>query len=86
MGGGDDPRSATLRPYCASEAPIKMTDGELFYIITNGRGKMTGAEGDRTKEEVRWNLVDVREESEWAQGHLPGAIPLGKGIIERDIE
>ena len=31
-------------------------------------------------------LVDVREESEWAQGHLPGAMHLGKGIIERDIE
>lgn len=31
-------------------------------------------------------LVDVREESEWAKGHLPGAIHLGKGIIERDIE
>ena len=31
-------------------------------------------------------LVDVREESEWAAGHLPGAVHLGKGIIERDIE
>jgi rhodanese-related sulfurtransferase len=31
-------------------------------------------------------LVDVREESEWAQGHLPEAIHLGKGIIERDVE
>ena len=31
-------------------------------------------------------LVDVREESEWGQGHLPGAIHLGKGIIERDVE
>ena len=31
-------------------------------------------------------LVDVREESEFASGHLPGAIHLGKGIIERDIE
>jgi rhodanese-related sulfurtransferase len=31
-------------------------------------------------------LVDVREESEWAQGHLPGAIHLGRGILERDIE
>jgi hypothetical protein len=37
----------------------KMTDGELFYIITNGRGKMTGGEGDRTKEDVRWNLVNL---------------------------
>ncbi len=31
-------------------------------------------------------LVDVREENEWALGHLPGAIHLSKGIIERDIE
>lgn len=31
-------------------------------------------------------LVDVREDSEWARGHLPGAVHLGRGIIERDIE
>lgn len=31
-------------------------------------------------------LVDVREESEFAKDHLPGAVHLGKGIIERDIE
>jgi rhodanese-related sulfurtransferase len=31
-------------------------------------------------------LADVREESEYAKDHLPGAIHLGKGIIERDIE
>ena len=34
----------------------------------------------------KFTLVDVREESEWGRGHLPGAIHLGKGIIERDIE
>jgi rhodanese-related sulfurtransferase len=34
----------------------------------------------------KFHLVDVREESEWAKDHLPGAIHLGKGIIERDIE
>ena len=34
----------------------------------------------------KFHLVDVREESEWAKGHLPGAIYLGKGIIERDVE
>ena len=33
-----------------------------------------------------FHLVDVREDHEWAAGHLPGAIHLGKGIIERDIE
>jgi rhodanese-related sulfurtransferase len=31
-------------------------------------------------------LVDVREESEWAKDHLPGAIHLGKGVLERDVE
>lgn len=31
-------------------------------------------------------LIDVREESEWQQGHLPGATHLSKGVIERDIE
>ena len=31
-------------------------------------------------------LVDVREDREWDAGHLPGAVHLGKGVIERDIE
>ena len=31
-------------------------------------------------------LVDTREESEWAAGHVAGAVHLSKGIIERDIE
>ncbi len=31
-------------------------------------------------------LVDVREDGEWAKDHLPGAVHLGKGIIERDVE
>ena len=31
-------------------------------------------------------LIDVREDNEWAAGHAAGAVHLGKGIIERDIE
>lgn len=34
----------------------------------------------------QFKLVDVREDNEWDEGHLPGAVHLGKGIIERDIE
>ena len=34
----------------------------------------------------KFTLVDVREGEEWTRGHLPGAIHLCKGIIERDIE
>jgi rhodanese-related sulfurtransferase len=31
-------------------------------------------------------LIDVREDREWADGHAAGAVHLGKGVIERDIE
>ena len=31
-------------------------------------------------------IVDVREESEYAAGHVPGAIHIGKGVMERDVE
>jgi rhodanese-related sulfurtransferase len=31
-------------------------------------------------------LIDVREDSEWAAGHAAGAVHIGKGVIERDIE
>lgn len=33
-----------------------------------------------------FTLIDVREDNEWAQDHIMGAIHLGKGIIERDAE
>ena len=31
-------------------------------------------------------LIDVREDNEWAKGHLPGSVHICKGVIERDIE
>jgi rhodanese-related sulfurtransferase len=33
-----------------------------------------------------FHLVDVREDSEWEQGRAEGAVHLGKGVIERDVE
>ncbi len=49
---------------------------------------------ENTPEDVRrkqeasesFYLVDVREDNEWQKGHAKGAIHLGKGIIERDVE
>jgi rhodanese-related sulfurtransferase len=40
----------------------------------------------RLDQREKLTLVDVREDNEWARGHLPGAVHLGKGIIERDVE
>jgi mono/diheme cytochrome c family protein len=37
----------------------KMTDGEIFWIVTNGKGKMIGGEGGRSSEKMRWNLVNL---------------------------
>lgn len=34
----------------------------------------------------RFYFIDIREESEWAAGHLPNALHIGRGILERDIE
>ena len=42
--------------------------------------------GERIMRRERHVLIDVREDHEWARGHLPGAMHLGRGIIERDIE
>ncbi|HYT49051.1 MAG TPA: rhodanese-like domain-containing protein [Pyrinomonadaceae bacterium] len=41
---------------------------------------------DRLKENPDAKLIDVREDNEWEAAHAAGAIHLGKGIIERDIE
>lgn len=49
---------------------------------------------ENTPEDVRkkqdagesFHFVDVREDNEWQKGHAAGAIHLGKGVIERDIE
>jgi rhodanese-related sulfurtransferase len=32
------------------------------------------------------HLVDVREDEEWRKGHIPGALHIGKGVLERDVE
>jgi rhodanese-related sulfurtransferase len=34
----------------------------------------------------KFHFVDVREDDEWRAGHARGAIHIGKGVIERDIE
>ena len=41
---------------------------------------------DRLKQNSDAKLIDVREDKEWDAAHAAGAIHLGKGIIERDIE
>jgi hypothetical protein len=48
----------TMRDWHDPAALEGKTDGEIFYIITKGKGRMMG-EGDRQPEKLRWNLVNL---------------------------
>jgi rhodanese-related sulfurtransferase len=52
------------------------------------RVRETTPEAVRRRQETgeRFHLVDVREDNEWVRGRALGAIHIGKGVIERDIE
>ncbi len=62
----------------------------FLQIVNDARSRIRETTVDDIKDRIdageKFVLVDVREESEYAKDHLPGAIHLGKGIIERDIE
>jgi cytochrome c5 len=48
----------TMRDWRDPATLANVTDGEIFYIITKGKGKMM-AEGERVPEKLRWNLVNL---------------------------
>ena len=62
----------------------------FLKIVDDARSRVRETTVDEVKSRLdrgdKFVLVDVREESEFAKDHLPGAIHLGKGVIERDIE
>jgi rhodanese-related sulfurtransferase len=62
----------------------------FLKIVDDARSRVKETTVDEVKKRLdrgeKFMLVDVREESEFAKDHLPGAVHLGKGVIERDIE
>ena len=62
----------------------------FLHIVDDARKRVRETTVNEVKARLdrgdKFLLVDVREESEYAKDHLPSAIHLGKGIIERDIE
>jgi rhodanese-related sulfurtransferase len=68
-----------------------MKHSEAFLRLVNDA--KTRIKETRVPEVKQWQdagekflLVDTREDREWDRGHIPGAVHLGRGIIERDIE
>ena len=62
----------------------------FLKIVEDAKKRVTECSVADVKQKLErgeeFQLVDVREESEWAAGHLPKAMHLGKGVIERDVE
>ncbi len=62
----------------------------FLKIVDDARSRIRETNVEEVKRRMdrgeKFLLIDVREETEFAKDHLPGAIHLGKGIIERDIE
>jgi rhodanese-related sulfurtransferase len=62
----------------------------FLKIVDDARRRVRECSVDDVKTKLdrgeKFVLIDVREDNEYAKDHLPGAIHLGKGIIERDIE
>lgn len=62
----------------------------FLKIVEDAKKRVRETNVDEVKRKLdrgdKFLLVDVREESEFAKDHLPGAIHLGKGVIERDVE
>jgi rhodanese-related sulfurtransferase len=68
---------------------MKHSDG-FQNIVNDAKARVKECTVDDVKQWLddgkEFHLVDVREESEWARGHLPAATHLSKGVIERDVE
>jgi rhodanese-related sulfurtransferase len=85
--------SHSLVLLCASlairEGSMKHAPGFLA-IVNEAKSRVKELSFREVKQRLdvgeKLTLVDVREDNEWARGHLPAAIHLGKGVIERDIE
>jgi rhodanese-related sulfurtransferase len=68
---------------------MKHSEGFL-KLVNDSKRRIREVSVDETQRRMKQNanakLIDVREDNEWQAAHAVGAIHLGKGIIERDVE
>jgi rhodanese-related sulfurtransferase len=62
----------------------------FLKLVNDAKSRLKETNVQEVKKQLdageKFFLVDTREDSEWSRGHLPGAVHLCKGVIERDIE
>jgi rhodanese-related sulfurtransferase len=68
--------------------PHKSHNQGFLKLVNDAKSRVKEVDIDQYKKMPKEShvLIDVREDNEWTAGHAAGAIHLGKGIIERDIE
>jgi rhodanese-related sulfurtransferase len=67
---------------------VKHSPGFL-RLVDDAKSRIREVSVDETRQKLESGsarVIDVREESEWAAGHIRGAVYLGRGVLERDIE
>ena len=61
----------------------------FLKLVDDAKSRVREVTVDETRSKIergQAKVIDVREESEWAAGHVQGAEYLGRGVLERDIE
>jgi rhodanese-related sulfurtransferase len=79
-----------MMPAPTKEVPMAKHPPRFLKIVDDAKTRIRECTVADVKRKLdrgdKFHLVDVREESEWQSGRVPGAIHLGKGVIERDVE
>lgn len=69
---------------------MKQHSSRFLTLVDNAKKKIKEINAKTLHEKLNQkqplHVIDVREESEWGAGHIPTAIHMSKGVIERDIE
>jgi rhodanese-related sulfurtransferase len=68
--------------------PHKSHNPAFLALVNDAKSRIHEVDIDAYRKMLRDGhiLIDIREDREWADGHAAGAIHMGKGVIERDIE
>lgn len=69
---------------------MKQHSPQFLNLVNHAKKQIIELSAEELKTKIDQHedmyLIDVREDHEWSTGHIPTAIHIGKGIIERDIE
>lgn len=83
--------AASLAPFCSAQSTAPHADAPGYQaLVKDAKTRVKELDVERLKalqsSHEKFTLIDVREDSEWTSGHASGAVHIGKGVIEREIE